>query len=229
MLRETKQLAGVGFKLAADGAAMEFSGYGAVFGNVDSYGDVIEPGAFAATIAEAKSSGVWPSMLLEHGGFGMVADDMVPIGIWTDLAEDGVGLRVAGRLADTQRGREAYQLLKMEPRPAITGLSIGYIAKESEPRSKPEDPRRKLKRIDLFEVSLVTFPANPLARVSDVKSIDEMQSVRDLEAWARDALGLGRDAARAFATRVKAIGQRDVASSNGDLVASALRAGPLSP
>jgi uncharacterized protein len=228
MLHETKQLGGVEFKLAADGTTMEFAGYGAVFGNVDAYGDVIEPGAFAATIAEAKSSGLWPSMLLEHGGFGMTADDMVPIGIWTDLAEDGVGLKVSGKLADTQRGREAYQLLKMEPRPAITGLSIGYIAKESEPRSKPEDPRRRLKRIDLFEVSLVTFPANPRARVADVKSLDSMHSVRELEAWARDALGLGRDAARAFATRVKAVCQRDAEPPIGDLMAAARRAGPLS-
>lgn len=228
MLRETKQLGGVEFKLAADGETMQFSGYGAVFGNVDAYGDVIEPGAFAATIAEAKSSGVWPSMLLEHGGYGMTADDMVPIGIWTDLAEDGVGLKVNGKLADTQRGREAYQLLKMDPRPAITGLSIGYIAKESEPRSKPEDPRRRLKRIDLFEVSLVTFPANPRARVADVKSLDDMHSVRELEAWARDALGFGRDAARAFATRVKAVCLRDAEPPIGDLMAAARRAGPLS-
>lgn len=152
---------------------MSFSGYGAVFGNVDSYGDVIEPGAFAQYLSDVKSGKQqWPAMLLQHGGYGMTSEDMTPIGIWTDLAEDGHGLKVAGQLAETPRGREIYSLLKMSPRPAIDGLSIGYVAKEWEQRSKPEDPRRRLKRIDLMEISPVTFPANGKARVSAVKSAD---------------------------------------------------------
>lgn len=173
-------------KFAASGAAMTFFGYGAVFGNVDATGDVIQTGAFADTIAAARKTGQWPAMLLQHGGFGMGAEDLTPIGIWTDLAEDGVGLRVEGKLADTARGREAYALLKMQPRPAITGLSIGYIAKEWTARSKPDEPRRTLRKIDLLEVSLVTFPANPRARVESVKT----WSPRDLEDALREALGL---------------------------------------
>ena len=189
---------------------MTFEGYGAVFGNVDSYGDVIQPGAFAESLAAAAKSGVWPAMLLQHGGWGMGAEDMTPIGIWTSLAEDGVGLKVTGKLADTARGREAYALLKMDPRPAISGLSIGYIPKEWAQRSKPEEPRRTLKKVDLLEVSLVTFPANGKARISAVKSLEEIASLADAEAFLREVGGLSKSQAVAFIARVKA------ASGRGD-------------
>ncbi|MCE2916744.1 MAG: HK97 family phage prohead protease [Rubrivivax sp.] len=198
-------------KLApSESKEMTFEGYGAVFGNVDSYGDVIQPGAFAESLAASAQSQVWPAMLLQHGGYGFGAEDMTPIGIWTSLAEDGVGLKVTGKLADTARGREAYALLKMEPRPAISGLSIGYIAKEWQQRSKPEEPRRTLKKVDLLEVSLVTFPANGKARISAVKSLDEIASLADAEAFLREVGGLSKSQAVAFIARVKA------ASGRGD-------------
>ncbi len=172
---------------------MTFSGYGAVFGNVDAYGDVIQPGAFADTLAASQKSGQFPSMLMQHGGWGIGADDMTPIGVWTSLSEDGHGLKVDGKLADTPRGKEAYTLMKMQPRPAITGLSIGYIAKEFVVRTKPEEPRRTLKKVELIEVSLVTFPANAKARVSSVKSAGFNE--RDFERLMQDA-GLTRNEAR---------------------------------
>lgn len=202
-------------KLAGDAADMVFSGYGAVFNNIDSYGDMIVPGAFAATLSEAKASGNWPSMLLQHGGWGMGADDMMPVGIWTEMAEDGVGLKMTGKLADTVRGREAYALLKMEPRPAITGLSIGYVAKTFEARTKPDEPRRKLTKIDLFEVSLVTFPANPKARIDSVKSAGGL-TVRDAETALRDA-GFSRTEAKAILAKgFKGIGQREAGDTTTD-------------
>lgn len=180
---------------STDDTGMTFSGYGSVAGNMDSYGDVVAHGAFADTLAAIKSSGDWPPMLLQHGGgFMGGAEDMTPIGIWTDMAEDGTGLKVSGKLADTQRGRDIYTLLKMQPRPAITGLSIGYIAKDWSPRSKPEDPRRTLKKVDLIETSLVTFPANPKARISSVKSA---VTEREIEAVLREA-GLSRAEAKAL-------------------------------
>lgn len=181
-------------KFDAGNGAMTFKGYGAVFGNVDSYGDVIQPGAFAHTLAEAEKSGSWPAMLLQHGGMGVTADDMTPIGIWTGLSEDEHGLKVEGKLADTVRGREAYALLKMDPRPAIDGLSIGYVAKEWAKAQKSDDPRRTLKRVDLHEVSLVTFPANGRARISDVKSV--MHTERDFERLLTQDAGLSRSEAR---------------------------------
>lgn len=201
-------------KLAqSDAEQMTFSGYGAVFGNVDSYGDVIEPGAFAAYLSDVKGGkSQWPAMLLQHGGYGMTAEDMTPIGVWTDLAEDGSGLKVSGKLADTPRGREVYALMKMDPRPAITGLSIGYIAKEWEPRSKPEDPRRRLKRIDLMEISPVTFPANGKARVDAVKNIEDLSRLSEIEDYLRNAGGFSHKEAKTLIARIKS----SLASRDGD-------------
>lgn len=184
--------------------AMSFEGYGAVFNNIDSYGDVILPGAFKATLREAKKANQWPAMLLQHGGFKLTAQDMMPVGVWTDLDEDDTGLRVKGKLAPTPRGQEVYELMKMSPRPAITGLSIGYMAKEFILGTKPDEPRRQLKKIDLFEISPVTFPANGSARVSAVKSLDEIVSLADAEDFLREVGGLSKSQAVAFIARVKA-------------------------
>lgn len=197
---------------------MSFEGYGAVFGNIDAYGDVIEPGAFAAYLSDAQNEKqAWPSMLLQHGGWGMTAEDMMPAGVWTDLGEDGKGLKSAGTLAEIQKSRDAYTLMKMKPRPAIDGLSIGYYAREWSERSKPEDPRRTLKRIDLVEISLVTFPANGKARVSGVKSIGETE--REIENWlTRDAGFSRREARIAINQGFKSlIGKQDAAGELGEL------------
>jgi HK97 family phage prohead protease len=174
-------------------AEMRFKGYGAVFGNVDSYGDVIEQGAFAKTLKTAEKSGQYPSMLLQHGGWGIMAQDLMPVGVWDTLTEDTKGLASEGILAPIQRGTEAYTLLKMKPRPAITGLSIGYIPRKWTVATKPDEPRRVLHEIELVEISLVTFPANGKARVTSVKS--EGFTERDFERLMQDA-GLSRSEAR---------------------------------
>lgn len=178
----------------ANDTTMEFAGYGAAFGNIDAYGDVIQPGAFAESLAAAQKSGVWPAMLSQHGGMGFTAEDMTPVGVWAALAEDGIGLKAEGVLAPTPRGNELNVLMKMKPRPAIDGLSIGFIPKEWVMRSKPEEPRRTLKKIDLVEISLVTFPANGKARVTGVKACGETE--RDIEAWLMRDAGLSRREAR---------------------------------
>ena len=135
-------------------------GYGAIFGNVDSYGDIIEPGAFSDTLGKRK-----PKMRWQHN----MAD---PIGTWDEYFEDDKGLYMKGRIAiKATRGRDAYELVKAD---AIDGLSIGYVTKDYE----MEGNNRRLKMIDLFETSLVTMPANSLAMVSDVKNAD----VRAIEA-----------------------------------------------
>lgn len=203
--------------------SMTFSGYGAVFGNVDAYGDVIEPGAFAKFLSDAsEGKQAWPAMLLQHGGWGMSAEDLTPIGVWTDLSEDGKGLKVSGQLADTPRGREVHQLLKMTPRPAIDGLSIGYVAKEWEPRTKPDEPRRRLKRIDLMEISPVTFPANAQARVGSVKSFEDFQSLSDVEHLLRDVGGFSHREAKTLIARIKALSSRDAGGNEVAAVAAAL-------
>lgn len=183
---------------------MTFTGYGAVFGNVDAGGDLIEPGAFAAFLADMKAGKqAWPAMMSQHGAMGLTAEDLTPIGVWTDFAEDGHGLKVAGQFADTPRGREMYALMKMQPRPAIDGLSIGYIAKEAIPRSSPDEPRRRLKRIDLIEISPVTRPMNGKARVTGVKSLDDLTTITEIEDYLREAGGFSRNEAKTLIARIK--------------------------
>lgn len=208
---------------------MTFSGYGAVFNNIDAYGDVIEPGAFAQYLSDVQAGKQpWPAMLSQHGGWGMTSDDMTPIGVWTELAEDGKGLKVSGKLADIERGRNLRALMKMTPRPAINGLSIGYIPKEWEPRSKPDDPRRRIKRIDLVEISPVTFPANNRARVDSVKSADSIR-VRDAELALRDA-GFSANEAKAILAEGFNSALRDAGSTGlAELKAAIERRGAAIP
>lgn len=180
-----------------DEKEMLFEGYGAVFGNVDSYGDVIAKGAFTKTIREAKSSGDWPAMMLQHGGWGITAEDLTPIGVWTDLEEDDTGLFVKGKLAPTARGLEVYTLMKMQPRPAITGLSIGYVPVAWRMRSNPEEPRRTLTEVKLREISPVTFPANQRARMTSAKG---QAGIRLAERALRD-VGFSQSEAKAIVAK----------------------------
>jgi HK97 family phage prohead protease len=147
------------------------TGYGSVFGNIDSYGDVVAKGAFRKSIADVMNGvTAWPAMLLQHGD--QTAQGKTPIGIWTDMEEDERGLKLTGKLAiKTERGANAYALLKMKPRPALDGLSIGYRCTDYEMHKAGSPARRTtIKAVDLVEVSLVTFPANARARVTGVKS-----------------------------------------------------------
>jgi HK97 family phage prohead protease len=197
-------------KAATTGEDMTFSGYGAVFDNVDASEDVLVKGAFKDTLAKAKSTGIWPAMLSQHGGYGT---QLTPIGVWTEMREDDVGLYVEGKFANTERGREAYELVKMKPRPAISGLSIGFRPVEWTLRSAPGEPRRTLKSVALSEVSLVTFPMNAKARVLNVKS---EFNPREIEDGLRDA-GLSRaDSVKAVAV-FKSVLLRDEAEPNTDL------------
>lgn len=180
-------------KAAGEDGVIE--GYGSVFNVVDSYDDVIAAGAFAASLKAHKAAGTMPAMLWQHEG-----DE--PIGVWTDMAEDARGLRVKGQLClDTSRGKEAHALLKMG---ALNGLSIGFMSKQWAYDRDTEV--RTLTEIDLWEVSLVTFPANGASRVTGVKGADvgAINTLRDAERALRDA-GLSAEASRAFVAQVKRI------------------------
>lgn len=220
MIRTHAKLIEVKFAGDDDAGAMTFEGYGAAFNNVDSYGDVIVPGAFKRTLREAKKAGVYPAMLLHHGAWGMGIDDMTPIGVWTDFSEDEKGLRVTGKLADTARGREVYSLMKMAPRPAIDGLSIGYLAKKFELGTKPGEPRRKLTDVELIEVSVVTFPANGSARVDAVKS---RRTITTAEQALRDAGFSASEAKAIVAGGFKTAGIERDADASADETEAALR------
>jgi HK97 family phage prohead protease len=180
-----------------------FEGYGSVFGVVDSYDEIVAPGAFTDSLNSQKSAGKMPSLLWQHRSGE-------PIGVYTAMSEDNVGLKVAGQLAlKTARGAEAYELLKMK---AISGLSIGFQTREDS--FDRVSGIRTLKRVDLWEVSLVTFPANDASRISGVKTIETIENLRDAERYLRDS-GMSRAEAVAFISRVKNFRQSD--SDEGDL------------
>lgn len=193
----------------ADGATPgTFDGYGAVFGNVDSYGDVIQKGAFKETLRDWNKSKKLPPMLVQHGGWMMTDMDALPVGMWEAMSEDDTGLHVKGRLInlDTERGKTIHGAMKEG---ALDGMSIGYRAKEFSLGTKPDEPRRTLKKIDLMEVSVVTFPANGKARVSAVKSAGLIKTIREFEDFLRDA-GFSNAQAKAIASRgFKASDPRD--------------------
>lgn len=157
-------------KFASDSQPGAFEGYASVFGNVDAYGDVIQKGAFKETLRDWRKQKRLPPMLLQHGGgmFGGAAEDLVPIGKWEGMEEDDTGLSVRGRLInlDTERGKGVYGAMREG---VLDGISIGYRAKEFALGTKPDEPRRTLKKIELVEASIVTLPANDKARVSAVK------------------------------------------------------------
>lgn len=185
-----------------------FSGYGSAFDNVDSYGDVMAKGAFKATLRDWAKEKKLPPMLLQHGGWMMTDTDALPVGKWTKMEEDEVGLRVEGRLInlDTDLGKRVYGAMKEG---VLDGMSIGYRAKKFTMGTKPEEPRRTLEAVELVEVSLVTFPANGKARVAQVKSAQDIMTIRDLEDILRDA-GCSRSEALAICSRFEAkADQRD--------------------
>ena len=181
-------------KFATDGDAMTFSGYGAVFGNVDFGGDLIAHGAFGASLASHKSAGSMPAMFYEHGKYG--GGPAMPVGVWTALSEDSHGLKAEGRLLDTQMGRDLHIAMKAG---AVSGLSIGYKVTDASPRVAPTVPKRTIKSAHLGEVSLVNDPMNPRARVVQVKSAGEIKTIREFEDWLRDAGGFSSAEAKRLA------------------------------
>lgn len=188
-----------------------FEGFGSIFGNVDSYKEIVAPGAFAESLAGWKAAGRLPPILWQHRSGE-------PIGPYLAMEEQAVGLHVKGQLLvdDVQRAKEARALMKAK---AVNGLSIGFVTREDS--YDRVSGIRTLKKVDLWEVSVVTFPANPAAQISSVKSaIDAIETVRDAEAFLRDAGRLSNAQAAAFISRFKSLsGQRD-SDELGDLVSA---------
>ncbi len=186
------------FEIKASGDDGHIEGLGAVFDNVDLGFDRIERGAFRESL-KALKGGV--PMLWQHW-----SDK--PIGLWDALKETAKGLVVGGDMnLDVQLGREARSLTKQG---AIKGLSIGYIPRDFE----FEDEVRVLKRVDLLEVSLVTFPMNQEARIADVKRATRQVLERSL----RNDYGLtNRDAKHVAAIMRNRIadGEYDTHSDGG--------------
>ncbi|MGN6101600.1 MAG: HK97 family phage prohead protease [Devosia sp.] len=134
-------------------ASGRFAGYASVFGTLDDGGDIVMPGAFARSLAARGRDGV--RMLFQH-------DPKEPVGTWERLVEDGFGLRVEGRLIGGVPRADALRRLIASG--AIDGLSIGFrtVRATRDPRSR----HRRLWQIDLWEISIVTFPMLAGARIS---------------------------------------------------------------
>ena len=200
------------FKFATGAKDGTFSGYGSVFGNIDSHGDIIERGAFKNTLRQWEAKGKLPKMLLQHGGFFGPTDDALPIGKYTSMEENAKGLKVEGELfaLGTDRGQLIYEGMKSGE---LDGLSIGYKAKKFTMGTKPQDPTRTLHEVDLFEVSIVTFGSNDKATVGAVKSaqIDALNTLSDFEDFLREAEGIrfSKSTARDFVSRLSKIVRRE--------------------
>lgn len=199
-------------ELGEDGA---IEGHGSVFGVVDSYKEIVATGAFKASLENHRKAGTFPKMLLQH-------DPKRPIGVYTEMREDEKGLFVRGRLnLDTVDGRETYSNLKMG---ALDGLSIGFM-----PVNSTIDEKTRVKtltEIDLWEVSVVTFPAAKLARVEGVKAaIAEITRFADVERLLCDTGQFSRSEATAIVAKCKEIDRahREDAEAKSALNASAAR------
>lgn len=200
-----------GFEVKAVNEDGTIEGYGSVFGVKDSYADVIQKGAFEKSIKAHKEQKSMPALLWQH-------DAAQPIGVWTEMSEDSNGLKLKGKLAmDTVKGKEAHALLKMG---ALNGLSIGFMTKQAQYDEKTEI--RTLTEVEIWETSIVTFPANTKARVTHVKSADEMQTLKDAERILRDS-GFSKQDALAFVSRVKTLSSRSDSDDAGELKAALIR------
>ena len=145
-------------KLEAGAPEGVVRGYASVFNRRDLAGDSVEPGAFRASLLARGVSGI--RMLWQH-------DPAEPVGVWTAMREDDRGLFVEGRLAlDTARGRDVFALVRAG---AVDGLSIGFRARRA--RREAGSGLRRLLEIDLWEVSIVTFPMQELARVREARHL----------------------------------------------------------
>lgn len=167
---------GLGLDVKAVGDDGVIEGYASTFNVIDSYGEMVAPGAFKASIAGLKRAKRGLKMLWQH-------DSHQPIGIWDDLEEDAKGLRVVGRLLkDTvAKAAEAYALIREG---ALDELSIGYRELESAPHPDQRGVTI-LKKLDLREVSPVTFGAlGQAARIDTVKS-DHPDLIQKLVAGVR--------------------------------------------
>ena len=196
-----------GFEVKEVTASGNFTGYGSVYNVVDQGDDIVASGAFAESIETLMAKKRLPSML-----FGHRAGEL-PVGAYQSMREDSTGLWLDGNIAiDTQKGGDLHKLMMMKPVPAISGLSVGFITREDS--FDRLTGVRTIKKADLFEVSIVNFPMNDLARVQSVKGIELIEDLKSAEQFLRE-VGLSRTEAKAFIARLKGLGQSD--SDGGEM------------
>lgn len=178
-------------------------GYASVFGGLDTYGDTIEPTAYDNVIAEGQV----PLMFYQHESWD------VPIGRWDELSVDEKGLKIKGTLnLELQQAKDIYSALKFG---SITGMSIGFMWKDDDVEYDDEGIRHFKNISRLLEVSIVNFPADNAARISDVKAEDFelLDTVRDCEYYLRD-LGMSRKMAQTMISTIKQAKSSPVSDSS---------------
>jgi len=157
-MQTRREMSRLGQPLCACSGSGVFVGYASLFGERDQSGDVVMPGAFAASLKKRRAADV--RMLFQH-------DAAEPVGTWIDMHETPKGLHVTGRLdRNVQRGHELFSLLESK---GLDGLSIGFRTVRA--RRDRASAARLLTEIDLWEISLVTFPMLSGARVTGVKCV----------------------------------------------------------
>lgn len=160
----------------------KFEGYASVFNNVDLVGDIVEPGAFTKSLSEHQTAGSTPAMLFSH-------NQAMPIGKWLEMKEDTHGLFVRGKLTlEVQQAKEAHALMLDD----ALGMSIGFATV----RQADAGGANLLQEVKLHEVSLVGLPANPSAQITAVKSLSQVQSIREYETLLKSHFGLSNREAK---------------------------------
>lgn len=182
------------FKIKSISETGRFTGYASVFGEVDSYQEIVHKGAFSESLRMYENLDRPVPMLWQHRSGE-------PIGIYTTLQEDDHGLYVEGDInLDVQRGRECRSLMMQK---ALSGLSIGYDLDEWNDDGKRMV--RNLTKISLLEISPVTFPAGPSARVIAAKNYNDLDSLQKCEEALHNMFDLSKSEATAMVSRIKSL------------------------
>jgi HK97 family phage prohead protease len=180
-----------------------FSGYASVFGGIDSYGDTIFAGAYKKTIADRERP-----IQMRWNHYGDI------IGKWTRMEEDETGLYVEGEL--TPGHSKAMDVYASLMHGAISGLSIGYRPKKF---VENEKGGLDLYEIDLVEISVVESPADNNAHISRIKNdLDDIMSMKELEATLRDVMGVSKSEAKAIIAKARNLGTEDLEIPQCDAV-----------
>lgn len=178
-------------KFTGDGKQGVFEGYASVFNNTDSDGDIILPGAFKSALSSQTRK---VAMFFNHKTWEL------PVGKWDSIAEDEKGLYVRGQLTPGHSG--ATDLRAAMQHGTVEGMSVGFSVNKDD--YSVGTSGRIFKNIPLLrEISVCTFPANELAGVAAMKSVDGIETIRDVESWLRDSVGLTKSQAVGFISRFK--------------------------
>lgn len=197
-------------KFSGDGKQGIFEGYASVFNNTDSDGDIILPGAFKNALTNQSRK---VAMFFNHKTWDL------PVGKWDSLAEDDKGLYVRGQLTPGHSG--AADLKAAMQHGTVDGMSVGFsVTKDN--YSLGTSGRIFKNIAALREISVCTFPANELAGVSAMKSIDGIETIRDVENWLRDSVGLTKSQAVGLIARFKSAIRSESGGGENEAQISAL-------